>query len=503
MDFEQTFPLRFLVNLGRRQDRRETALQQLALHDIAVERLPAVNSRHVRKACGYADAELYALALTNRLGIREARRRGAEAVFFFEDDVVLHPLLREMLATIDLPEEWGIFYLGGQHQSAPQPVGHRLVRCRWTADTHAFAVHRRCYDEVMRTLGNPSATGHGYSDQVLASLQARIPSYAAYPNLAWQAEDASDLAESRYSNYHPATGRQRNHAYALEGLESSVLGTLEDQADAGNSHSPAPGPAQPARLGLCFLTRGSLSHAELWNEWRQPVSDRVRLFVHSKFPGLVSDPGFRESLIAESVPTEWGNISLVRAMLALLRAGLEDPTLTHFCFVSESCVPIRPADDLLEVLTLDPRSRFRSRSSTHMLALGKRDFEPRAEGVRGIPKEMVHFHSQWILLSRHHASLAVKTDLTERFERIFAPDESYFGTLLALHGSGEDTHCSEDVTWVRWKSRRPEEYRMIDDRLAGEWKASGRFFARKVNPVCGPRLRALAQHTQSCLVNKT
>src|SRR5690606_19647241 len=123
MDFEKTFPLRYWVNLGRRADRRGETEFRLEEAGITAERFAAVDARFIKRMAlerkksvepvnalddgtvadaaeaarpvatvrGYESAGRYALALTQRMAVRQARLRGAEAVLLLEDDVVLHP----------------------------------------------------------------------------------------------------------------------------------------------------------------------------------------------------------------------------------------------------------------------------------------------------------------------------------------------------------------------------------------------------------------------------
>lgn len=95
MRIRDDFPLRFWINLGRREDRRFRMERVLEEVGVTAERFPAVDARRCRvkqgEVRGYESAGRYALALTQRLAIREAKRRGAPAVLLLEDDVVLHP----------------------------------------------------------------------------------------------------------------------------------------------------------------------------------------------------------------------------------------------------------------------------------------------------------------------------------------------------------------------------------------------------------------------------
>ena len=84
MDFEQALPLRFWINLGRREDRRVETEGRLEELGITAERFAAVDASQnpevrdqrpekMEIACevrGYESAGRYALALTQRLALR-------------------------------------------------------------------------------------------------------------------------------------------------------------------------------------------------------------------------------------------------------------------------------------------------------------------------------------------------------------------------------------------------------------------------------------------------
>ena len=118
MDSEEAFPLQFLINLGRREDRRHEVEGELEKAGIVAERFAAVDAarkpagdglvlERPQPVRGYESAGRYALALTQRLALREAARRKAPAVLLLEDNVVFHPNFRALIATVELPEDWG------------------------------------------------------------------------------------------------------------------------------------------------------------------------------------------------------------------------------------------------------------------------------------------------------------------------------------------------------------------------------------------------------------
>ena len=486
MNFEDEFPARYWINLGRRQDRRVETEWQLHRAGITAERLPAVDANFVRNSRGYESAGRYALALTQRLAIRKAMLAGATAVLVLEDDVVFHPEFLERIAEIEMPEDWGIFYPGCAHHKRPVSAGSGLVRTPYALDTHAFAVRAPYFRQVMAALSvrpDRDVEHARASDWFLADLHREIPTYACYPNLAWQAVSDSDLAGGVYSNYTPS-GEQRAGAGEIVGLQAEMWGgsrwishTLEVVKE--GEDCIAQGSTPEPCLGLLFLTRGDVNQPEIWREFTDDGGSGVRVFSHSMEP--LAEAGFLAGTsIAEWRETRWGDISLVRAMMALLKAALEDSSLTHFAFVSESCIPVRPWQEMARRLRIDPRSMLDYRTSSEM----KPHQLSRLSTVRDLPDRCRRMHAQWCVLARDAAECVVEFDFTERFEGFLAPDEHYIGSVLALRGFDEARRLHRTKsTWVKWTEQeglgRPKTVMEVDAVLAGELAAFPGFFARK------------------------
>lgn len=225
MNFSSQFPLVFYISRGDRLDRRAALESRLRAVGIEGARwFPAIDCSLLKQdSRGYQNVPKRSLALGNRHLLRVAERSGAQSVFFFEDDAVFHPYFVEKLSVIELPDDWGIFYLGCQHMERPTPIAPGIVRVRRALDTHAFAVRAPYFREVraaMRGMGK-GVKGSLHSDVLLAGLHSKIPTYAAMPNLCWQLESHSDLAQRCYSNYCQACGAQKNRREAVEGLDTA------------------------------------------------------------------------------------------------------------------------------------------------------------------------------------------------------------------------------------------------------------------------------------------
>lgn len=212
------FPLRICLTRKERHDRRLALIPRLCAAGIeCFEWFQAIEG--LREPRGFLSNGKRSVALAKRLILRVAARRKAPHLFFLEDDVVFHAEFAVRLAALDLPEDWGVFYFGCQHVEPPQPVRPGLVRVARALDAHAVVIRAPHYLAARAAMRGPGKGAQGAlcSDVLFADLHQRIPTYAAFPNLAWQAVGRSDLARRSYSNY-DADGSQKEFRHLLTHL---------------------------------------------------------------------------------------------------------------------------------------------------------------------------------------------------------------------------------------------------------------------------------------------
>jgi hypothetical protein len=93
-------------------------------------------------------------ARSHRAVIAEAKRRGLANVLVFEEDAIFLddtvPVLRRALDQLD-GQPWDLFYLGGVHRGAPEPVpGHdALERPTYLTCAHAVAYRADAFDRLL------------------------------------------------------------------------------------------------------------------------------------------------------------------------------------------------------------------------------------------------------------------------------------------------------------------------------------------------------------------
>ena len=271
------------------------------------------------------------------------------------------------------------------------------------------------------------------------------------------------------------------------GMENPTFVGLEEAAKDRSFSKPRKPPkfkkSSPLpNLSLLFLTLEDVNHPKTWQRWLDAAPNgRIQVFSHSKSEKLPEGAFLRGREIGMRVETEWGEVSLVRAHLALLRSALAWAEASHFMLLSENCVPARPATSLLDSLHLDPRPRIPWLSRERMTEIdpGKAS---RADHLPPGLAEHAVFHDQWNLLDRRAAMDLMENDYTADFEEMFASDESYVGTMLGVSGWNLPTEIVRRVvTWTKWANRDPSplSYEWLPPETAAEIRESGCFFARK------------------------
>lgn len=264
----------------------------------------------------------------------------------------------------------------------------------------------------------------------------------------------------------------------VEYVQGKIHFPLLSRHHAAPPDEPAPEPC----IAFLFLTRGDVNHRSIWEQYFAQAGARAHVLAHTKHPEQLADDSFlRNVQITRRVATAWGEISLVHATLALLRAALENSEITHFVLVSEGCVPVRPFVHLSQNLTRDPRSRLRIWTLDEVRRGGNRDKAMRLEQMIRISKDLGFFQEQWMCLSREDALIVTEKDWTPCFDRVYAADECYFATVLAASGKPlPEAIVNRSMTWTRWVGgAHPVEFQKVTPRLAAELGESGCYFARK------------------------
>jgi hypothetical protein len=92
-------------------------------------------------------------------------------------------------------------------------------------------------------------------------------------------------------------------------------------------------------------------------------------------------------------------------------------------------------------------------------------------------------HSQWVALTRHHATLLVRFNYLSDFARCVVPDEHYVGSVLTQLGEEKNILRQEQTmaywNWVSKVQMSPMEHTHVSDEHVAAMRDTTAIFARK------------------------
>lgn len=207
----------FCVNLDRREDRWEEFIQRLP-DDWPFqmpERFAAIDGKKVPAPKWWKQGNGAWGCYRSHLRIlEEAMNNDWESVLFMEDDAKCVPNFTEDVKEYisQIPSDWGMIYLGGQHlftaKVKPRRVSDWVYVPYNVNRTHAFAIHRRMFKRVYRWLTTQDWHNGHHIDHHLGRLHSeRVdPIYCPKQWLIAQAAGVSningrDIREDRNWNH--------------------------------------------------------------------------------------------------------------------------------------------------------------------------------------------------------------------------------------------------------------------------------------------------------------
>lgn len=113
-----------------------------------------------------------------------------------EDDVVFRSLDHLPQAISELPDDWGILYLGANlicwnnGEPPPERYSNHLFRVRAAWTTHAIAYHKRCVRRILERQPEFSAR---MFDNALSDLLPELNAFVVAPMVAYQRPRVSSI----------------------------------------------------------------------------------------------------------------------------------------------------------------------------------------------------------------------------------------------------------------------------------------------------------------------
>ena len=232
------------------------------------------------------------------------------------------------------------------------------------------------------------------------------------------------------------------------------------------------------------MTRKDVNYPSIWEKYFENNENKYDLYIHPKNPNEVKS-FLKNKIINEYIETEWGDISLTKVMIALLKEAYKNKNNNSFVFLSESCLQIKNFNLFYNKFKNINKSFFTlgNYSGQHM----SRFKYIKNPNKLGINKKNFYKSETWCILCRKH----VKSILDNykywlpSFKDVYIPEEHFFITYILIK-FGKKSFENYKTTFTYWdleiSSKHPVSFgpiienknkKLIKDLIKTE------FFARK------------------------
>ena len=238
------------------------------------------------------------------------------------------------------------------------------------------------------------------------------------------------------------------------------------------------------KIALCFLTYDNLSQPKLWNKFIS--SEKYNLYIHNKNKFICNEFGFHNHCIENRIATKWGEMSLVKATILLLKQAFLEKDNEYFILLSDTCIPLYSSQQIYSKIIQIDKSIISSD------CLNRERFDG-LEDKSFFTKESFMKQNQWMLLKRETVNFFIENDFTHVFGNNFkGPDEHYFVNICIKFNL---PFIKRFITFVNWKEKsdsrkfkqRPKTYSHLSNSMIEDIKKEkeGTFlFMRKVSKEC-------------------
>lgn len=215
-----------------------------------------------------------------------------------------------------------------------------------------------------------------------------------------------------------------------------------------------------SKIALCFLVRETLNQPSAWEFFLANHEGEYEIYCHPKHREKVTIEMLKKGIIDENVATKWGDSSVTKAIIALLRAAYKDPNNKKFCLFSESCVPLSPSfTEVKEELCSHSKSYFDfmnlSDFRRRYSQLNQSPLRPRGNNKNNnkvwIPQMHFKKHATWFIMDRKHVEIILKVQkkYIPVFHKVTVPDEHFFASVLCNEGRVSEI-IPKQTTFVDW-----------------------------------------------------
>ena len=247
------------------------------------------------------------------------------------------------------------------------------------------------------------------------------------------------------------------------------------------------------KIAFLFLIYDEINNEDIWLKFLEGV-DKSKYNIYIHYKTYKKSENFDKYKLTNSIPTKWGDISLVKAQNLLLKEALKDPLNEYFIFLSNSCIPFKNFDQVYNKLSAKNNFSYFNKGNDSQL------FPRCNQLLKFTDAKNIKKASQWSILSRKHADLLTRDeDIYLKWysgnDDIQVPDEHAYITYLFSKGLEGELILTNNLTegattFTLWgdmdykykdntKNNNPRYYEEISDEEIDFLFNSPCFFGRK------------------------
>jgi hypothetical protein len=236
------------------------------------------------------------------------------------------------------------------------------------------------------------------------------------------------------------------------------------------------------KICFCFLTYYGLERVDIWNNFFKDIDTNLyKVYIHSKYPNFLIDKYlFPINIVQNRVETtNKTNISIVNATIRLLENAYNDNNnqeLTHYIFLSQSCMPIYDFNTIFKTVILFDKS-----------VIGKKDNNKKERyfQLNDYLKQYISYkqftkQQPNMVLIKDDVRKIITNNFTNYFSNMICPDEHYFiNILLYLLGSkiifNQIVFCNYNLN-----ATQGLDFNYVNENLIKSIRNMGFLFIRKI-----------------------
>jgi len=203
-NFFDFFDKVYCINLKHREDRKINILSQCTKYKLGkIDFFNAINGKEYSNKYNLLSGAI-GLIMSNIEILKESKKKNYEKILILEDDCYFTDEILNIESYLEnLPNDWDMFYLGGNHQSGtqgvkpPLVVNDKIIKLNNTLTTHFVAIKNKMFDVILDKI----APFENPIDVVYTQIQRDYNVYCTSINIAKQINGYSDI-ENKVVDYH-------------------------------------------------------------------------------------------------------------------------------------------------------------------------------------------------------------------------------------------------------------------------------------------------------------